>query len=73
MGLIVSCDDLGWGAVPECFVEPSGVPPVNPVHRRELNLGYPGPGLGVDQLGFVEPVGCLGEGVVVRVPNCSSG
>ena len=71
MGLIVSCDDLGWGAVSKSFVEPSGVPPVNPVHRRELDFCYPCPGLGVDQLGFVEPVGCLGEGVVVGIANCS--
>lgn len=71
MGLIVSCDDLGWGAVSEGFVEPSGVPPVNPVHRRELDFCYPCPGLGVDQLRLVEPVDCLGEDVVVGIANRS--
>ena len=53
MGLVISCDDLGWGVVLKSFVEPSGVPSVDPVYCRELDLRHSCSGLGVDQLGFV--------------------
>lgn len=46
------------------------VPPPHPFERRKLDLldRPPGPAL-ADQLGLVEVVDRLGEGIVIRVPD----
>ena len=41
------------GVVPKSFVEPLGVPPMDLVHGRELDLCYSCPGRGVDQLSLI--------------------
>ena len=53
MGLVMSRGDFGWDVVFECFVEPLGVPPVDPVYGRELDLCYSCPGRGVEQLSLI--------------------
>ena len=59
------------GVVPKSFVEPLGVPPMDLVHGRELDLCYPGPGLGVDQLRLIQTVYALDECIVVGIANRS--
>jgi hypothetical protein len=50
-------------------VEALGVPPEDPGGCGCLDLvrGAPVPGVSVDQLGRVQPVDALGEGVVVMI------
>jgi hypothetical protein len=49
VGLLLGCGGRGPGGAVV-------VPVVHPVHRREFDFTSRSPGLGVDQLGFVEPV-----------------
>ena len=60
--------ELGGREIAAGAVEPLGIPPGDPGRGRELDRidgapGTPGP----DELGLVEPVDGLGEGVVIAV------
>ena len=60
--------NLGGCLVAQVLVQPGGVPPMGPVHRGELDFGQGSPrGLGVDQLGLIQPVDGLGQSIIVRV------
>ena len=65
---IVGLLELGWRDIPAGAVKPLGVVPVNPRRGCELELPERSPALPpADQLGFVETVDGLGQGVVVAV------
>ena len=67
---VVRLLDLDRRAVIGLAVETSVVPPPHVLERRELDLlDRPPRALSTDQLGLVEPVDCLGEGVVVAVTD----
>ena len=62
------------GSVAERFVESLVVPPVDPAHGVELDLGDAGPcGSGVDEFGLVEPVDGLCQGIVASVTSGPDG
>src|SRR5581483_1314783 len=71
-GSVVSGFELGGGRVAEVAVEAFGVVPVDPAEGRELDFfdGLPWVlSRTADQLGLVEAVDGLGEGVVVAVTD----
>ena len=69
--LIIVCDEFLGGGVAEGFMETGIVPPVNPVHGGELDLGQGFPGLRIDKLGLVPAVDCLDQGVIITIAHCS--
>jgi hypothetical protein len=64
--VIVVCLEFGWWKVVNGTMETPLIPPVNPCGGSELHLleGTPGTGL-ADDLGFVQAVHRLGQGVIV--------
>jgi hypothetical protein len=70
LGSVERCFVLGWWHVAAVAVEPVFVEPVHPGEGGEFELVDVVPAVGVgpvDALGLVEPVGGLGEGVVVAL------
>lgn len=66
--------DFDRSRVVEGLMESLVVPPVDPVHGRELDLGDRGPGRSsMDEFGLVEAVDCLRESVVVAVATRADG
>lgn len=64
--------DFGRGAIVECFVQALRVPLGDPVQGGDLDGSRCGPGaVSVDELGFVEAVDGLSQGVVVAVSDGS--
>jgi hypothetical protein len=62
--------ELGWWDVVAGAVQPFAVPPRHPSGRRQLDLlDRPPRSLTMDQLGLVEAVDRLGQGIVVAVPR----
>ena len=62
--------DLGGGEQIELSVQAMVVPPPDVFEGRQLDLLDRAPGaLTADQLGLVETVHCLREGVVIAVPD----
>ena len=60
---------LGWGDVPEGAVKAAMVVPVDLFEGGDLNVAATAPGTaGPDELGLVQRVHGLGEGVVTAVP-----
>lgn len=71
-GFGVSGFDFCWCLIALRFVQPGGVPPVDSVHGRELDIGQAVPGrLGVDQLGLVQAIDGFGKGIVVAIADRS--
>ena|SRR5450759_3468590 len=61
--------ELGRRDVAAGPVEPLGIPPSDPGRGRELDLVDRAPGTPrADELGLVQAVDALGEGIVVGVP-----
>src|SRR5699024_11299489 len=62
---MIACFDFGRSLIVQGFMQSARVPPVDPLHGLEFDLGGCRPaGPLIDQLGLIQPVDCLISGIL---------